>query len=232
MATVSERASLLRQAVKYFLRQTQSDTELIIVGEGAGSFDALFPAGAPIRHLPTSSNTNLGEKLNLGIEAARGSIIQKLDDDDYYHPEFLATMVSAVEGRSPNQVLAGIDCCPVLITQTGDLKWTGHGRFAGGTLCFPKQLWRQCPFRDVARNVDKWFLEDHDFERVRVCRPGLYIYVRHRGTHLWTHRGDQDVVEYYLQQPDFWQPLEELMAPDDVRFYRKLQTLETSTTGS
>ena len=232
MATVSGRGRFLRQAVKYFLRQTQVEKELIVVGEIADSFNTLFPGEAPIRHLPTSAVTNLGDKLNRGIEAARGTIIQKLDDDDYYHPEFLAAMVSAVEGSSPKRVLAAIDCCPVLITQTGDLKWTGHGRFAGGTLCFPKQLWRQCPFRDVPKDVDRWFLEDHDAERVRVCRPGLYIYVRHSGMHLWTHRGDQDVVEYYLQQPNFRQPLEELVAPDDVRFYRELQTLEPSLTGS
>ena len=227
MATIPERRSFLAQAVKYFLGQTQSDKELSVVGEEAGPSDSLIPNGAPIRYLQTRGGTNLGEKLNIGIEVARGSIIQKVDDDDYYHAEFLAVMASSLDSRKSSQAVAAIDCCPVLITQSGDLKWTGHGRFAGGTLCFPKSLWHRCPFRDVPKDVDRWFLEDQNPDRVRVCRPGLYIYVRHGGTHLWTHRGGQDVREYFSQRSNFWRPLGELMDPDDVGFYRRLREQKT-----
>src|SRR5438046_2015073 len=42
------------------------------------------------------SGTILGTKLNLGVEATQGSLCQKIDDDDWYAPAFLSTMISAV----------------------------------------------------------------------------------------------------------------------------------------
>ena len=223
MATIPERRRFLEQSLKYFLRQTYRDAELIVVGESPDALPASAAEVSRIRYIEAHAGANLGAKLNLGIEVARGSIVQKLDDDDYYHPEFLATMVSALSESRSDRSMAAIDCCPVLMCPTGDLKWTGHGRFAGGTLCFARHSWQQRPFPDIPKDVDRWFVEDHQPDRIRVCRPGLYVYVRHGGTHLWTQRESGDVDEYFARQPDFWKPLDDLMDPEDVSFYRSLQ---------
>jgi len=61
-----------------------------------------FPADAAAvdavggRIIRVEPGTLLGTKLNRGLAEARGALCQKMDDDDWYAPEFLEAMVSAV----------------------------------------------------------------------------------------------------------------------------------------
>ena len=218
-----DRQLFLRQAVRYFLRQTYANKELIIVDDGAESAAALVPADAHIRYCRIGAQTPLGSKLNLGIARASGHIIQKLDDDDYYHPDFLATTVHALLGRPPDRAVVGLDCFLVLIAATGELKSSGHGWCAGGTLCFFRQLWELRPFRNVASAVDWGFLQDHAPERVTLCNPELYMLVRHQWGHLWTVLNGVDVTEYFSSLHPYAKPLTDCIAAEDQRFYRDLR---------
>jgi glycosyltransferase involved in cell wall biosynthesis len=113
------RPPFLTQAIKYFLRQTYPNKELIIVDDSETSAAALVPDGAAITYIKLEVQLMLGTKLNLGIDAAAGQIIQKLDDDDYYHPEFLQTTIQALLACDPEHSIAGLDCFLVLIAATG-----------------------------------------------------------------------------------------------------------------
>lgn len=220
MATIPERRAFLQQAVKYFLRQTWPNTELILLVEGDEELG--IPLASRIRTVSVPRGSALGNKLNLGVGAAHGDLIQKLDDDDFYAPQFLTTMAAALEGKDPCRAVAAVDCFPILLAATGELKWTGRGRFAGGTLCFSRRLWQRQPFREIPKDVDYWFLADHRPLQIRVCDPELYVYVRHGIGHLWTVRQSQDVDAYFRASPDFSRSLNELMESEDVEFYREL----------
>ncbi|ETW92134.1 MAG: hypothetical protein ETSY1_44980, partial [Candidatus Entotheonella factor] len=100
MATYNH-AHFLPQAIQYFLRQDYPNKELIIVDDGPSPDLVDIPQDKRIRHVKLDVWTPLGRKLNLGIEASRGQIIQKLDDDDYYHPHFLTTTITALTGWDP-----------------------------------------------------------------------------------------------------------------------------------
>ena len=116
-------------------------------------------------------------KLNFAIARSRGSIIQKLDDDDYYDPEFLSTTVSALSGTAARHAVVACSSCLVLISDTGELRhW--EGLFAGGTLCFRKGLWQEEPFREVDLGVNQYFLADTSAHQVGIDYPEPYIYVR------------------------------------------------------
>ncbi|MGH8065317.1 MAG: glycosyltransferase family 2 protein [Candidatus Entotheonellia bacterium] len=219
------RRLFLQQAMKYFLRQTYANKELIIVDDSQASAAALVPDDAAITYIKLDAHMTLGSKLNLGIGESYGQIVQKLDDDDYYHPDFLRTTVTALLGRDPARVIVGLDCFLVLIAATGELKWSGHGWCAGGTLCFFRGFWEQSPFRDVPRAVDWWFLHDHPSVHVNICNPELYILVRHRAGHLWTMLKGLDVTDYFARRPAYRKTLVDCLSIEDQEFYRRLKRI-------
>jgi glycosyltransferase involved in cell wall biosynthesis len=220
-----DRKPFLQQAIKYFCRQEYPHKELIIVDDSATAAVDIVPHDMRIRYIRLDEQTPLGRKLNLGIAASSGALLQKLDDDDYYHADFLTTTVTALQGADPQQAIVGLDCFLVLIAATGELKFSGHGWCAGGTLCFSRQLWEQGPFREVPRAVDWWFLQDHASQHVKICRPELYVLVRHHAGHLWTRLGTQGVTAYFRQRPTYAVSLARYMPVDDYVFYKHLRTM-------
>ncbi|MEV0604242.1 glycosyltransferase family A protein [Streptomyces sp. NPDC050315] len=230
-----DRPHFLARAIQYYQQQTLTDTELIIIDDGAQSCESLVPRASQITYLRLPNQTSLGTKLNLGIEASSGHIIQKLDDDDYYHPAFLETMTSALLNRGCRDVIAAVERLLVLITATGELVDAGSGWFAGGTYCFFREAWKQHPFRDVPRREDVFFLEDHpDLVALRVSVPELYILVRH-GTNTWARLGRgravqpsvnspvEDVTSYFMSCPRHTKSLRELLPTEHARFYEGLR---------
>ena len=225
----------MSQALKYFLRQTYAPKELVVVGDpGDPPLEAIRPF-QEIRYLPTSELLTLGSKLNFGIQAARGAIIQKLDDDDYYHPEFLSVTAGALRARNQRDSVVACTSHLVLIAATGELKKrTGPDRvvFAPGTLCFFRELWQRRQFRDVGTSEHRYFLQDHaEPERIGINNTELYCLVRHAQGHTWTHflRSEQrelgpvmegeDVTEYFRKLPPYAKSLEEYIPEEDLWFY-------------
>jgi glycosyltransferase involved in cell wall biosynthesis len=219
----ADRPGFLRQAIRCFERQSYPEKELVIVDDGAEPAAEGIPDDPRIRYLRLAGKTPLGTKLNLGIEAARGDLLQKLDDDDYYHPRFLARTVETLRRDRRDNVISGLDCFLVLIAQSGELRFSGHGWFTGATFCFRRSLWRRHPFRDLPRAVDWWFLRDHQPYRLKICEPELLIVVRHQAGHTWRRLGKTDVTEYFRRRRPWGKPLERLLPADDLPFYRSLR---------
>jgi hypothetical protein len=165
--------------------------------------------------------TTLGRKLNLGIEQAAGSIIQKLDDDDFYAPEFLARSVAALESARDEHALVTWDCFNVLIAGERVLHHSGHGWTTGGTLCFHRTLWEHQAFRDAPAQVDSFFIEDHSPTLIRVCAPELYMLVRH-GRNTWTRLSNGAPVDQHFGDLPAQRRINEIVEPIDVEFYESL----------
>ena len=231
MATIQPRRRFLSQALKYFSRQTYSPKELIVIDDpGEPAFQGIHP-GPEIRYLQTEARLTVGSKLNLGIQQARGGIIQKIDDDDYYHPDFLRTTVATLGARNRRDSIVALTSCLVLIAATGELKWRSAGMFAGATFCFFRELWQRCPFRDVSLAEDRLFLKDHEPACIGINNPELFCLVRHAVGHSWTHvvRSEQenqdlvtvgeDVTEYLRKLPAYSKSLKDYIPEEDLWFY-------------
>lgn len=255
MATTQARRPFLSQAIKYFQRQTYVPRELIVVDDPGEPpirllaeplIDTIAPlreAVPEIRYLQCDTRLTLGSKLNLGIREARGMIIQKLDDDDYYHPEFLRTTVGALLAGKRINSIASCTSHLILFAATQELKVRRMAKWSGGTLCFFKELWQECPYRDISLAEDLFFLQDHKFKLIAIDNPELYCYVRHAAGHLWSHflksermelgtvTAGGDVTEYMRRLPAYSKGMKEYIPEEDFWFWEKqLQSAHTSVT--
>ncbi|NUN06968.1 MAG: glycosyltransferase family 2 protein [Bdellovibrio sp.] len=215
------RPNFMRQAIRCFQRQSYAHAELIVVDDGETSVGELCAGLSDVHYIRLDKPSTLGRKLNLGVEQSHGSIIQKLDDDDYYHPEFLKRAVSSLPTTDRAQTLVAWDCFLVLLAGETQLLFSGHGWSAGATLCFHRELWERTPFREVSRAVDWWLIKDHQPRVVKVCAPELFIVVRH-GDNTWRNLHGGKVDDYFRRRPVYHKPLEELIEPPDCIFYRSL----------
>jgi glycosyltransferase involved in cell wall biosynthesis len=220
MAT-RDRRKFLPQALRCFLRQTYPNKELIVVDDSARSNAVLFRGVPGVRYLRLTQPTRTGTKLNLGIEAARGDILQKLDDDDFYQAGFLAASVAHLPVEAPESTLVTRCCFLVLLRGDPIIRHSGHGWTPGGAFCFHRALWTKTPFRQVRWSEDSLLLRDHEPEVVRICRPEQYMVVRH-GANTWTRVTTGAADDLFRARPSCGKSLGEIVTATDLRFYSSL----------
>ncbi|HBY64182.1 MAG TPA: hypothetical protein DEH78_30540 [Solibacterales bacterium] len=234
--TTRDRPRLLPVALECYRRQTYADRELIVVDDGdehpVAEADVRAVGGRLIRMAP---GTPLGVKLNAGAAAARGALCQKMDDDDWYSPRFVANNVAAwTAGREAV-------CSPSLVCMTSflffevgrwEIRQSIDGNAPGATFLFAREDWEECPFRPVRWDEDTWFLLDqlaHGRNVVPMTDLESFLAVRHRGAardrgHTWIHQGDGRALEDYLKErPLYGRQPDELLAPWVLPVYRAIR---------
>jgi glycosyltransferase involved in cell wall biosynthesis len=234
--TTRDRPRLLSIALRCYQHQTYSPRELIVVDDGE-----LFPADAEAvaavggRLLREAPGTPLGTKLNRGVAAARGRFCQKMDDDDWYGPEFVETMVSTLLGSR------SIVCQPMLAFLAGFLffdlaRWEVRqsvpNNIPGATLLFAREDWQERGFRALSQDEDVWFLLDQvglGSTPFPVDAPETFLAVRHGGGtrdrgHTWTVQADgQQLEEYLLDRPLYPGGPEALLPAWAIAVYQELR---------
>lgn len=90
----------LQQSIESVLTQTFSDFELIIINDGSTDDSELvvqkyLKKDERIRYFK-QSNRGVASARNRGIQLAKGAYLCFLDADDYYHQDFLLTMLNTI----------------------------------------------------------------------------------------------------------------------------------------
>jgi hypothetical protein len=101
-------ARYVGDAIRSVLAQDYPRREIIVVDDGStdGSRDVIAAFGDQVRCLP-QENRGLSAARNAGILASTGALIGVLDADDMYEPDYLSTLVPALQA-APDA--AGIHC--------------------------------------------------------------------------------------------------------------------------
>jgi len=100
------RASLARRAVACFANQTWPHRELVIVDDGDQDYRPMLAEfddlGLDIRYIRRRSapGVRLGDLRNTSLDLAAADWCIQWDDDEWYHPERIATQMSAVAGHT------------------------------------------------------------------------------------------------------------------------------------
>ena len=94
------RFEMLEEALESLMRQTLSDWEAVVVDDGSSpavAFDRLTARfGGRVRGLRHEVPRGGPAAKNSGVRSARGQFLAYLDDDDLYHPAYLASAVRAL----------------------------------------------------------------------------------------------------------------------------------------
>ncbi|MHC4524871.1 MAG: glycosyltransferase family 2 protein, partial [Planctomycetota bacterium] len=93
---------LLAEAIDSVLSQTLSDLELLVIDDGStdGTAEAVRAIDDTRIRYFYKDNGGVSSARNMGLDKAFGKYIAFLDSDDLYTPEYLETMVSALENDS------------------------------------------------------------------------------------------------------------------------------------
>jgi glycosyltransferase involved in cell wall biosynthesis len=98
------RSAYLRQAIKSVLAQTYSNFELVVSDNASTDDTPVMVTGWPdrrIRYFRNDRNVGMTPNWNAGIRHAKGGHVALLEDDNWWHPEYLARTVDTLD-RQPD----------------------------------------------------------------------------------------------------------------------------------
>lgn len=228
--TTHDRPHLLPLALACYQHQSYPRRELFVVDDGAQfpvQEHQVAAAGGRLLRLP--HRTPLGSKLNEGLRHAQGRFCLKMDDDDWYAPRFLETMLAALSDSATalcKPSLAAMSPFLFFDVAAWELRRSKDMHISGATFLFAREDWREHPFRPLPRQVDNWFLVDQikaGVSLVRVAALEVFLQLRHRG-HLWTRQPDAQLVDDYVRECALYERTpEDLLPAHALGTYRALQ---------
>jgi spore maturation protein CgeB/2-polyprenyl-3-methyl-5-hydroxy-6-metoxy-1,4-benzoquinol methylase len=194
----SKRPEFLEHVSKQINAQQYRDIEVIFIAHSDEyDLDRVEQAfkGQNLSVLNLPGNKFLADGLNLGIEKASGDLIAKIDDDDYYGPNYLTDSVLAFD-YAPN---AGVVGKQSFFAYMEDRDQTVHRfpgksykfakRVHGGTLIWAPKRTKDLRFTQVRQGTDSLFLKSCIERQIPILSvdPFNFIHVRYadNNRHTW-----------------------------------------------
>jgi hypothetical protein len=189
----TNRAGQLDHVLRFVGRQEYPALQLVLVLHGLPE-DASLAARAKdagvqdLVVVNADPSLTLGACMNLGVDAADGDVIAKMDDDNIYGAAYLTDLVDAFSFTDAGVV--GKWAHYVHLTSTGAvlLRAAKHEHryvrlVQGGSMVMDGDLVRQARFEDVPRAVDTTFLD-------KVGALGVHVYSADRFNYVSVRRSD------------------------------------------
>ncbi len=143
-----DRAVYLREAIDSVLAQHRSDFELIVVDDGStDATPALLDAVSDSRlRVLRQEPRGISAAMNAGVGAARGQYVARLDSDDRWDADLLATLAAVLDARPD---------VGVAYARAQAMDPAGHPlpHFLGMPMRFPDDALRSVAFDDCTCNV-------------------------------------------------------------------------------
>lgn len=194
----TNRDTSLKHLIEQVAAQHYPNIELVVLAHGIDFEDDLVQraqaAGiSEVRVLTASQDATLGHCLNQLVAQARGEIVAKFDDDDFYLPNYLRDQVNTL--RIMNADLVGkaslyfyLASHDLIVHRWPHREHVWHPFVSGSTLVGWRQTFEESPFRDRTAGEDSEFLIDLQAKGKTVYATDSFNYLCIRGasTHTWT----------------------------------------------
>ena len=180
-----------RLALGCFLGQDYEGTlEVIILDNSPASIECLLPSDPRVRYF-RCERMSIGALRNLGASYATGDIIVNGDEDDWSHPNRIASQVNRLQ--TSGKAVTGFH--NILFFSTDDNQcWkyyfikpsssygvqAQHPPYACGTSqCYTRAWWQQHKYQHISKGEDYWFqaeaaaagqLDSVDAEQLCIAR--------------------------------------------------------------
>lgn len=181
------RRAFVPQAIRYFLRQDLTDSELIVVDDGTDPVADLIPDDPRIRYVGLPERHTIGQKRNIGCAQAWGEIIVHWDDDDWMASWRLRYQVDALMRQEVDQDvdvsgLRSLWFCHIPEGRAWRYEYPPDRQpwVADATFCYRRSLWERHPFADTSYGIDTGYLWQSPAKRVGVLDdPSFYVALVH-----------------------------------------------------
>jgi len=146
------------------------------------------------------ADVTLGAALNLGVQAADGTLVAKLDDDNLYLPDYLTDLVRALDYSGADVTGKWAHFVHLEASRLNLLRFAEHEhRFTdlvqGGTLLTGRDLAAELRFEDLPRRVDTTFLR-------KLRRGGGTVYSADRFNFVSVRRADPAGHTWHVTERD------------------------------
>lgn len=175
----ANRREWITAAVECFLRQTHTDSELIVLDSGEHAVEYLLPSSPRIRYIRDSPDHTLGVLCNHATVAARGEWIAVWDDDDWYWPGRLDEQLRAIGSAKvcgydriyfePKKIIECACFTPgrtevehrnVIFSVGEAMEYHAPaGHLLGNSLFFRRDFWERTQFRAMSVGYDGAFVQ-------------------------------------------------------------------------
>jgi len=154
-----DRRNFIPRVIACFLSQTYTDSELIILDDGIDRVEDLIPHDRRVRYYHSQFRRVVGAKRNMACQAANGDVIAHWDDDDWSHPERLATQIELLKA-DPDTHLTGYYAMGFhRLTDGKVFRYEARPSYAIGTsFMYWRGWWRSHQFLDMQKSEDNTFL--------------------------------------------------------------------------
>ena len=191
------RSGNVAHCLENFTKQTYQNKELVLILNNA-EFDVeavrrdaeVIPN---VQVLHVEGRTTIGDCLNRGVEAASGSYVAKMDDDDLYGERYLSDSVLAASFSGAE--IVGKGTCFIyfeaadstsLRVNTPEHTFTS-ATVAGGSLLIQSDVVRDVMFSSLSRSEDTTFQLSAERAGCRVYSADRFNYLRVRVRQLSRH---------------------------------------------
>ena len=197
---VSRRPAYLARVGEMLNAQSHRDVRVLFIAHGDGFDEAAIhrafdPRLAVQVHHVAAQGTVLADGLNLALEHAETDLVAKIDDDDYYGPNYLLDAALAFDYSDAGVVGKGSYFCFVERSDQMALRFPsrlcyGLSRMVhGGTLVWDRRRTAGVKFARVRQGCDTAFLHALNEAEVPILSidPFNFVHVRYAdaGQHTW-----------------------------------------------